>query len=93
VPVRGFARRLSAVASFSLDGFAAGVAAPCRPGRGERSPRALARRSVLVPFVRPVACVRALRADACARGGTGRRAGRSLTVTTPQGSARATVPG
>jgi hypothetical protein len=49
-------------------------------------------RCVLVPSVRPGVRVRALRADARARGGTGRPSGRSLTATDPQGCARASAP-
>ena len=40
----------------------------------------------------PLPVYRALRADARARRGTGRPAGRSLTVTAPRGSARASAP-
>jgi hypothetical protein len=42
-------------------------------------------RCVLVSSAPPVVRVRALRADVCARGGTGRSSERSLTVTDPRG--------
>ena len=46
---------------------------------------------VVVPSVRPVVRLRALRADARARGGTGRPSGRPLMVTGPRGTAPASV--
>ena len=49
-------------------------------------------RCVAVPSVRPAVRVRALRADARARPGTGPPPGRSLTVTAPRACARASVP-
>jgi hypothetical protein len=59
------------------------VAGPtCRPAR-----------RVVVPFVRLIGCVRALRADARARPWDETTVRRVLTVTAPRCSARASVPG
>ena len=55
--------------------------------------RAGVARSVLVPSFVPSSAFARLRADARVRGGTGRPAGRSLTVTAPPAGARASARG
>jgi len=77
-------RRASSAPAFLMASRSSSLRVGCRAGMS---------RSALVPSSVPLSAYARLRADTRARGGTGRPSGRSLTVTAPQWSARASAPG